>query len=112
MTTIFQSPQEKEAIVAEYLLGNATYRQLGQKYDIDFRIIHSWVMKFKGKNNSNSKSVSNETENVTEKEAASIVALREELRKEKLRTELLNTMIDIAEKDFKISIRKKFGTKQ
>ena len=112
MTTTFQSPQEKEAIVAEYLLGNATYRQLAQKYDVDFRIIHSWVMKFKGNNNSNSKPVSKETENVTKKEATCIVALREELRKEKLRAELLSTMIDIAEKDFKISIRKKFGTKQ
>ncbi len=38
--------------------------------------------------------------------------LREELRKERLRTELLNAMIDIAEKDLKINIRKKSGTKR
>ena len=112
MTTTFQSPQEKEAIVAEYLLGKATYRQLAQKYKVDFRIIHSWVMKFTGNHQSTSKPVSKEIEKVTEKEAAFVVALREELRLEKLRTELLGTMIDIAEKDFKISIRKKFGTKQ
>jgi transposase-like protein len=44
-----KSPQEQEAIVADYLLGTATYRQLGMKYDVDYRIIHSWVMKFQGK---------------------------------------------------------------
>ncbi len=30
----------KEAIVAEYLTGDYTYRQLGAKYSIDFRKIH------------------------------------------------------------------------
>jgi transposase-like protein len=40
---------EKEAIIAEYLVGNTTYRKLDIKYGIDFRIIHSWVMKYQGK---------------------------------------------------------------
>jgi len=35
-----QSTQEKEAIVAKYLLGSHTLRQLGKKYHVDFRIIH------------------------------------------------------------------------
>jgi hypothetical protein len=38
--------------------------------------------------------------------------LQEELRKSKLHVELLNTMIDIAEDQLKISIRKKSGTKR
>ena len=46
--------EEKESIVAEYLLGNHTYRQLGKKHNVDYRIIHSWVMKFKGKLKSSS----------------------------------------------------------
>ena len=112
MTTTFQSPQEKEAIVAEYLLGNLSYRQLGLKHGIDFRIIHSWVMKFIGNPKSCTKPVSKGVEKSVEKEPDALLQLREELRLEKLRTELLSSMIDIAEKDFKISIRKKFGTKQ
>jgi len=112
MTKATKSPQEIEAIVAEYLLEKATYRQLGKKYDIDFRIIHSWVMKFKGNHKPSTKPVVKEVVNATEKEPAFVLQLREELRKEKLRTELLNTIIDIAENDLKISIRKKFGTKQ
>ena len=39
----------REAITAEYLTGGITYRKLGAKYGIDFRRIHSWVMKYQGK---------------------------------------------------------------
>ncbi len=38
--------------------------------------------------------------------------LQEELRKVKLHNKLLNAMIDIAEDQLKIDIRKKSGTKQ
>jgi len=41
--------QEQEAIIAEYLLGDATYRKLGAKHGVDFRAIHHWVTKFQGK---------------------------------------------------------------
>jgi len=51
MSKTVQSIQAKQAIVAEYLLGNHTLRQLGKKHHVDFRIIHSWVMKFKGLRN-------------------------------------------------------------
>lgn len=112
MNKTVKSPQEQEAIVSDYLLGNATYRQLGVKYDVDFRIIHSWVMKFQGKQQRSKTTSSKVVLKEVLKEPAELLLLREELRKEKLRTELLNTIIDIAEKDFKINIRKKFGTKQ
>jgi hypothetical protein len=38
--------------------------------------------------------------------------LRKELERERLRSEALNIMIDIAEKELGISIRKKSGAKQ
>jgi len=40
---------EKEAIIAEYLLGEESYRHLGLKHGIDFRLIHLWVTKFQGR---------------------------------------------------------------
>jgi hypothetical protein len=40
---------EKESIIAEYLTGTSSYRKLGVKYQIDFRMIHSWVIKYQGK---------------------------------------------------------------
>jgi len=38
--------------------------------------------------------------------------LKKELEKERLRTLALNTMIDIAERDLKIKVRKNSGAKQ
>ena len=37
----------REAIIAEYLTGDYTYRQLGAKHGIDFRKIHYWLSNFK-----------------------------------------------------------------
>lgn len=112
MTKTTKSPQEQEAIVADYLLGKATYRQLGKKYDVDFRIIHSWVMKFQGTQKQELKPSQKSPQIQPEKPSSEVLALSESLRLEKLRTSLLNAIIDIAEKDLNISIRKKFGTKQ
>ena len=104
---------EKEAIIAEYLLGEKSYRQLGNQYDIDFRLIHSWVTKFKGKPVSQRKSKKEKQQELTtEPLPMDARLLQEELRKSKLHIELLNTMIDIAEDQLNISIRKKSGTKQ
>ena len=40
---------KKEAIIAEYLTGEYSYRQLGIKHGINFRKIHYWVSNYKGK---------------------------------------------------------------
>ncbi len=102
----------KEAIIAEYLLEKSSYRALGEKHGIDFRVIHSWVVKFTGKPEKRMKTKPKEIDLSLVEMPTELSQLREELRKEKLRTELLNAMIDIAEKDLKISIRKKSSTKR
>lgn len=43
---------------------------------------------------------------------AEVTRLRKELRQEKMRSEALDTMIDVAEEMFNIPVRKKAGTKQ
>jgi transposase-like protein len=114
MKSTIKSKDEKEAIVAEYLLGGGTYRFLGQKHNVDFRVLHSWVMKFKGK-----KKLKEKVEHLVSKPSstdepplpADVRVLQEELRKARLHNELLNTIIDIAEKDIKVDIRKKSGAK-
>ena len=102
---------EKEAIIAEYLTGETSYRKLGDRYGIDFRMIHSWVMKYQGKNKRpNTKP---QTEQVNETPLPTDVKqLQKELRKAQLHNKLLNAIIDIAEDQLKIDIRKKSGTKQ
>ena len=105
--------QEQEAIIAEYLLGDTTYRKLGAKHGVDFRAIHHWVSKFQGKEVKKVKLKSKLNQVVSQEELPTDVKqLQEELRKAKLHNKLLNAIIDIAEEQLKIDIRKKSGTKQ
>ena len=104
---------EKEAIIAEYLMGETTYRKLEKTHGVDFRLIHSWVTKFQGKpmRKSNPKMVANRLKK-EEQLPTDVKQLQEELRTARLYNELLNAMIDIAEDQLKVDIRKKPGTKQ
>ena len=105
--------QEREAIVAEYLLGRTSYRKLADKHDVDFRVIHRWVINFQSKSVKKQKSIkAQQPTNQPEQLPTDIKQLQEELRKARLHNELLNAMIDIAEDQLKIDIRKKSGTRR
>jgi transposase-like protein len=102
---------EKEAIIAEYLTGNLSYRKIGIKYGIDYRIVHSWVMKYQGKKPipKPKPKLQRDADTPLSNE---VKQLQQELRKAQLHNKLLNAMIDIAEDQLKIDIRKKSGTKR
>ena len=118
----------KSQIITEYLTGGGGFRQLAKKYGISRTTICKWVMIHQGIHNlpptekqqkHSVYSMSNERKklNTEEHESAEalqqkIAALEKQLQWEKLRTEALNTMIDIAEKDLNIQIRKKSGAQQ
>ena len=105
--------QEQESIIAEYLLGDTTYRKLGAKHGVDFRAVHHWVTKFQGKEVKRSKTKIKLNDDLPKEVLPTDVKqLQEELRKAKLHNKLLNAIIDIAEEQLKIDIRKKSGTKQ
>lgn len=105
--------QEQESIIAEYLLGETTYRKLGTKHGVDFRVIHHWVTRFQGKPVRKTKANNKSNTDLPQEELPTDVKqLQEELRKAKLHNKLLNAMIDIAEEQLKVDIRKKSGTKQ
>jgi transposase-like protein len=103
--------KKREQIIAEYLAGGITYRKLGIKHGIDFRTIHSWVMKNKGRDykkesNPNLKAIDSSSD------SKEVQRLKKELATAQLHAQLLNTIIDLAEKELKIDIRKKSGTKR
>jgi transposase-like protein len=106
--------QEQEAIVAEYLTGELSFRKLGEKHGVDFRVIHYWVSQFQGKivTKKKAKEKKQAEQTVQDSLPTDVKQLQEELRKTKLHNKLLNAMIDIAEGQLKIDIRKKSGTKQ
>ena len=105
----------KEAIIAEYLAGEITYRKLSAKYGVSFQTIHQWVKMFQGKKRVKKVKVKiSPASLVSEEESIPVEVkhLQAELRKERLHNKLLNAMIDIAEEQLKVSIRKKYGAKQ
>jgi transposase-like protein len=112
--------QTREQIVDEYLAGGTTYRSLGKKYGYSRTLINRWVQAYRSAVQSsilldragifpNMKKV--EAEKAVAP-SAELLALQKQLEAEKLRNKLLNTMIDIAEEELKIPIRKKYGTRQ
>lgn len=117
----------KTQIITEYLTQGGGFRKLAEKYGISRTTICKWVLIYQGIHNlpptekqltySNS-SMNSLPGNSTSQEQSvkeleqKIKALEKQLEWEKLRIEALNTMIDIAEKDLNISIRKKPGAQQ
>jgi transposase-like protein len=100
----------REAIIAEYLTGDYSFRQLGTKHGIDFRKIHYWVSNYKGKIKPGKKAVMKQEPNLTS--VAELKRLEAELRKAKLHNEVLEEMLKLSEQLTGIELRKKFGTKR
>lgn len=115
----------KEQIIQEYLQQGGGFSKLAEKYGISRTTLCKWVMIYQGIHNLpptekqqsySVYSMSNKHKNPltgqhqsTEQLQQKITALEKQLQWEKLRSEALSTMIDVAEKDLNILIRKKPG---
>ena len=110
----------KLKVVQEYLNTDVSQRELKQKYDIGGKnCITIWMRKFGLKAPSKQqmelqRTMSKQKEKTPyERELeAKVQKLEQQLEYEHLRTLALDTMIDIAERDLKIPIRKKSGAKR
>lgn len=118
----------KTQIIQEYLLQGCGFRKLAAKYGISRTTICKWVMIHQGIHNlpptekqqkysiSSMNSSPKKSTSTDEPSAAAlqqkIAALEKQLQWEKLRADALDTMINIAEKQLDIQIRKKPGTQQ
>lgn len=117
----------KEQIIQEYLTQGSGFRKLSEKYGMSRTTICKWVAIYQGihnlppsekqlkyatasMNSSPKKPII--TPSTEEALRQQIAALEKQLQWEKLRSEALDTMINIAEKDLNISIRKKPGAQQ
>ncbi len=110
----------KLKVVQEYLMSDATVSEVQKKYGIKCRsCISDWVRKF-GLHKPTEREIeferamkeqSQKTPREQELELENS-QLKKELEKERLRTVVLNKMIDIAERDLKIKVRKNSGAKQ
>jgi transposase-like protein len=120
-TKVNQFPDElKLQVVQEYLSTDQSQKELMLRYNIRGKnSITKWMRKFDLQAPSQQQielqcTMAKEVEKtVKERELeAKVQQLQQQLEYEKLRTLALNTMIDIAERDLKITIRKKSGAKQ
>lgn len=107
----------KQEIINDYLLGNAGYRVLSEKYGVSRSAINKWVMDFQGRPRSKSRELKSvllplmKQRDTHENLPNEVAALKKELAEERLRNKLLTAIIEIAEDELKIPIRKKYGTK-
>lgn len=133
-TRIDFTEEEKHLIIKDYLSSGLTKREIWEKYTgkIDHGLLLQWLRDFGYTNPNNNKSsniVSNsypmsrkksklDNPTTTEEETFEnlqlrkrIAELEKQLKEAELKAIAFSTMVDIAEKEFKIPIRKKFNTK-
>jgi transposase len=110
----------KQLVIDEYLLGCFTYRELAKKYKISRATINEWVLDYQGipryKTIRREKAKLSLMKPKPQEEKIvnlpiDIMVLQKQLEQERMHNKLLTAMIEIAEEELKIPIRKKYGTK-
>lgn len=102
--------KKRKEVVEEYLKGGISLRELGARHGIGSATIHRWVKAY----DSGGESIARRrmrTE-VMREMPEEVKRLQRELYEARLHAKLLETMIDIAETEMGIAIRKKSGAKQ
>ncbi|HTE26317.1 helix-turn-helix domain-containing protein [Flavitalea sp.] len=107
----------KQEIIREYLGGDINLTALERKHGISRRTITRWIIDHQGflppgKFTVESSRLMEMKKKFRKDIPEEVAELQKQLEQERLRNKLLNAMIDIAEKELKIPIRKKSGTKQ
>lgn len=102
----------KMQVVQEVLHGEISKEEARRKYGIGGKsTVLKWIRKFEG-SCPKILFMSEKKEKTVEQLKNEIEQLNRQLNYEKLKSKVLDTMIDIAESEFKIPIRKKPGAKQ
>ena len=102
----------KEKIVKEYLAGGTSYNDLGRKYGYAGQTIWDWVKAYEGKKRVRSKTSSKAAKEWVEDLPKEVKDLQTELRKTKLRNQLLEEVIRLNEEATGIDLIKKTGAKR
>lgn len=122
------SPEFKIKVCREHLETGASLRSLTIKYDLlSHSLIHEWLRRFnfikdtKQESicnfNTNKSRMSKSTENSNSKDfellqlEQRVKELEQQLKDAEMKAIAYSTMVDIAEKEFNIPIRKKYNTK-
>lgn len=106
----------KFAAIEEYFSGDLSFSDFCKKKSLDRTTFRFWLLTFAPEGHLSSKDMGKA------KERSELEEIREfkrqlrqkelELKKEKMRADFYETMVDVAEEQFNIDIRKKAGTKR
>jgi transposase-like protein len=102
-------------VVAEYLTGSVSFRELGERYGISRMTVHRWVKEHKSGKGAHQEAIERVAGVMGTREESlpeDVGRLKRELREARLYNKLLEAMIDIAEEQTGIVIRKKPGAKR
>ena len=109
----------REEIVSEYLAGEASYREMEARYGVSSSTLQRWVKAAGPMAGQRQEAIGGFREedpgggrDSSEDLAAEVKRLRGELHRSELHVKLLNAMIDIAEEELEVPIRKKRGARQ
>jgi len=111
----YYTDEFKQNVVNEVLNGLISKDEARRRYGIRGKsAVLNWMRKFDVSNASamKAKKKQERASKSNEELEAENLRLKQELEIEQLRSRALNVMIDIAEKQFKIPIRKKSGARQ
>ena len=106
----------KTKIIEEYLQGDKSFAMLSRKYGIHPGVIGRWIRVIKNGRPVITKKISKFTgmaqQSTIEQLQEQIKQLKRQLEDEQIRAELYEKMIEIAERDLGIPIKKKYGAKR
>lgn len=120
---VYYSEEMKLKVIEQVLTGGISMCEASRRYNIAGNCtVSRWISKFMTQNNPTvNTNQPDMVRRLSEDEdpkgeiarlRAKIKQLEDQLEYEKLRSEAYETMIRIAEKEFKLPIKKKFGAKQ
>jgi transposase-like protein len=106
----------RDTVLAEYFSGGVTQRGLAKRYGVSKSSVDRWIQTHRGR--VPTKMVPREivvspemAKEVRDDLPEEVKELQRQLEQERLRVKLLTAIIDVAEEELKIPIRKKPGTK-
>jgi transposase-like protein len=107
----------KAKIIEKYLEGDVSFAMLSRQYKINPGVISRWLRVLKNgrpviKRNKISKFTGMAQQRTIEQLQEQIKQLNRQLEDERIKAELYKKMIDIAERDLGIPIKKKYGAKR
>jgi transposase-like protein len=99
--------KDKKAIVEEYVRGGVSLRELSKEHGIKYQTLHRWVKEHE----SGVGSADKRGREVIDEMPRDVRKLQRELYEARLKAKLFETMVEVAEKELGIRIRKNFGAK-